>query len=86
MAMALTAATADDGEQRALDVRFGSLEALHEMRMRVRDQLADAPPADPRRHVLPWVWRWLSGGRPLTGAGEAVGYELRFSRYEKPRF
>lgn len=85
-AMALATATADDGEQRALDVRFDSLEALHEMRMRVRDELADTPAGEARRHVMPWVWRWQSGGQPLTEAGEAVGYELRSSRYEKPRY
>jgi hypothetical protein len=85
-AMTLAAATAEDGEQRALDVRFGSLDALHQMRMEVRDALAGTPASDLRRHVLPWVWRWQSGGRPLTEAGGAVGYELRLSRYQKPRY
>jgi len=84
-AMDLAGATAEDGQQRALDVRFGSLEALHDTRVRVRGELAETPAGDSRRRVLPWVWRWESGGQPLTEPGNATGYELRFSRYEKPR-
>ena len=37
--------------------------------------------------VLPWVWRAeSSGGRAKTEAGEETGFELRLSRYEKPRY
>jgi hypothetical protein len=84
--LALAARTAEDGEQRALDVRLGSLDALHELRMHVRDELAATPTGDPLRHVLPWVWRPESKGRPMTEAGKATGFELRFSRYEKVRY
>lgn len=35
----------------------------------------------PRRHVQAWLWNArTSGGRPLTRAGEELGFELRFSR------
>lgn len=86
-ALELAQQTAEDGEQRALDVPLGSLDALHELRMRVRSELAATAAGDPLRRVLPWVWRAeSSGGRVKTTAGEEAGFELRLSRYEKPRY
>ena len=85
-ALELADQVAADGEQRALEFRAASLDALHELRMAVRDELASAPEGSPRRHVGPWVWRWESQGKPLTDAGETTGYELRLSRYKKPRY
>ena len=85
-AMRLAALTAGDGDQRALDVRVGSLESLHELRIRVRDELAGFPAGDHHRHVGPWVWRWESKGDPLTSAGRETGCELRLSHYEKDQY
>ena len=78
--------TAKDGQQRALEYEARSLEELHELRLEIRERLAALPAGDERRRVLPWVWRWQSRGQPLTDAGQRVGYELRFSRYETPRY
>jgi hypothetical protein len=85
-AMRLAGQTADDGDQRALDVRLGSLDLLHDMRIRVRDELAAFPAGDRRRYVGPWVWRSQSQGAPLTAAGRETGYELRLSSYEKDQY
>ena len=78
--------TAEDGEQRALEYRAGSLERLHELRMQIRDELAASADGDARRHIEPWVWRWESGGKPITAAGQETGFELRFSRNKKPLY
>jgi|GEM_PF-2649174 len=82
-AMRLAALTAGDGEHRALDVQFGSLDLLHDMRIRVRDELASLADGDPRRYVRPWVWRWETKDDPMTAAGVETGFELHFSRYDK---
>lgn len=77
---------AHDGDQRAVEFRAASLDELHELRVRIQEELAATPPDDPRRHVRPWVWRWESQGQPLTEAGRETGYELRLSRYAKPQY
>jgi len=82
-AMRLIEATADDGQQRALDAELTSLEALQQLRLDVRRSIAQTPDGDPRRRVLPWLWTPASGGVPLTSAGRITGYELRLSRYSK---
>ena len=45
--------TAEDGEQRALEYRAGSLEGLHELRMQIRDELAATADGAARRRVVP---------------------------------
>ena len=71
--------TARDGQQRALDHAAGSLGELQELRLAVRDEFRR--PGSPLRSVTPWLWdAATSGGKPLTAAGTAHGYELRFSR------
>lgn len=83
-ALDLARLTADDGRQRGLDVEFASLEELQALRLDVRRGICTG--ADDRlRHVMPWLWSVASTGRPLTAAGASCGYELRLSRYAKPR-
>jgi hypothetical protein len=78
-------ATAEDGAQRAVDHLPQSLEELLALRLSVRDELAASPADSPLRHVVPWIWRPESTGRPLTSAGATVGMELRVSRYAAPQ-
>lgn len=85
-AMQLAVATGEDGKQRALDVRFDSLDSLLELRIRLRSMIAASPTGTTLRHVLPWIWRPESTGGPLTEAGRSTGYELRFSKYAKPQY
>lgn len=74
--------TAADGQQRAVELEIGDLQALHDRRVEVQRLLAADPSLD---RVLPWLWsRATSGGRALTPGGAEHGYELRLSRYEKP--
>lgn len=82
-AMTIAATTAEDGEQRALNYAPGELEELLELRVRMRQNFAAAPPGSQLRHVMPWIWRRESGGEPLTDAGQATGREIRFSRYAR---
>lgn len=78
----LAAATADDGQQRAISAQVWSLEELLSLRLERRAWLAAAPEGDALRHVMPWIWRAdSSGGRATNRTGEASGYELRLSRY-----
>jgi hypothetical protein len=71
--------TAQDGQQRALDYAAGSLGALQELRLAVRDEFRR--PESPFGAVTPWLWNAeTSGGQALTEAGRVHGYELRFSR------
>lgn len=84
-AFELARATAEDGKQRALDVRFDSLDSLLEARVRLRTRIAVEPADSPVRFVLPWLWRVQSTGSALTESGRQTGYELRFSRYSKPQ-
>ncbi len=80
----LAGRTAQDGEQRALDVRFSGLDALQEMRETIKEALAATEPGSPLRQVRPWQWTWESTGQPLTEAGRELGWELRLSRYRQP--
>jgi hypothetical protein len=74
--------TADDGQQRAVDVHASGIEPLHMWRRRLDEVITSSPPGDPLRQVRPWVWSvQTSGGVPLTPSGDASGYELRLSRY-----
>jgi hypothetical protein len=84
-ARALAAETASDGRQRALDFAPADLEELLQLRVEVRNAIAEAPEDSPIRHVGPWIWRVASGGRPMTDAGKERGMELRLSRYATPR-
>ncbi len=84
-ALELARATGADGKQRALDVRFDSLDSLLEVRLRTRELIAAEPLDASARFVMAWVWRPESTGRPLTEAGRTTGYELRFSKYSKPQ-
>jgi hypothetical protein len=77
----LAAATANDGEQRALDHSADNLEELQQLRKELRDELDASDAGSPLLHVRPWVWTHASGGIPRTDAGAATGAELRFSRY-----
>lgn len=85
-ALVLAEATADDGRQRALEHDVPDLESLLELRLRVRDKLAASAQESALRCVMPWLWRWESGGRPLTAPGQATGRELRLSRYARPLY
>jgi hypothetical protein len=62
------------------------LEDLLALRLDVHDALAGSPESSPQRHVLLWLWRWESTGRPLTRFGAETGRELRFSRYKTGRY
>jgi hypothetical protein len=73
-------------EQRALNVDGADLDDLLALRLAVRDALARSPDDSPLRNVLPWLWRWEGGGRPLTQRGEEIGRELRLSRYKTARY
>ena len=84
-AVALARLTANDREQRALDFIAGSLEELRQVGRDVLEALARI---DDRTvaHVRPWLWNAATtDGRPLSAAGQEVGYELRVSRYQKPQ-
>jgi len=84
----LIEATAADGEQRAVDYPFGSLEDVQALRLEARELVFEAPPGSPLKHVRPWIWSGeeKTTGRPLTITGAETGYELRFSRYTKPQY
>jgi hypothetical protein len=88
VAEALMAAelTAQDGVQRAVELLLASLDELLEVRLSVRDELAASAPGSALRHVVPWIWRPESTGRPMTTAGGAFGRELRVSRYAAPQY
>ena len=64
----------------------GDLESLLTLRLAVRDALAAMPSDSLLRHVVPWIWRAESQGRPLTEGGRAHGMELRVSRYATARY
>lgn len=84
--MDLIRATATDGEQRALDADLGSLEDLQALRLAARELIVGSPIASGVRHVMPWLWSGpdRTKGTALTAAGAEHGYELRFSRYQRP--
>ena len=77
LAVELAEATAGDGKQRALDVRFASWDEVKLAADAVRDAIERT---DFGEHVQPWRWRTESTGEPLTEAGRDAGWELRFSR------
>jgi hypothetical protein len=81
-ALALARATGADHQQRALHHRPGSLEALQQLRLDVAEAIRSAGAAT--LNVRPWLWQVKSGGRPLTVAGDELGYELRLSWYVSP--
>jgi hypothetical protein len=83
LGLELAAATADDGQQRALDHAAASLEDLQALRKDIRDTLAESAVDSPLLHVRPWIWSHTTDGRPMTTAGADTGAELRFSRYRK---
>lgn len=80
-ALALAKATGGDGKQRALDVRFDSLDSLLETRLLVRERISLEPSDASVRFVMVWRWREETTGRALTAAGRSTGYEIRFSKY-----
>ena len=83
-ALELAAATADDGVQRALDHDARDLEDLLQLRLQVREQLADSPAGSPLRTVMPWIWNAATtDGVALASSGERTGAELRLSRYRE---
>lgn len=84
-ALELAKATAEDGKQRALDVRFDSLDSLLEARVQLRERMAAESVGAPVRFVMPWIWREQSTGSALTDSGRQTGYELRFSKYSTPQ-
>jgi hypothetical protein len=70
--------TAEDHQQRAVDVPFADLGDLQRVRVELRDVLL----ADPETSsVRPWIWQTETTGQPLTAQGAEVGYELRVSWY-----
>lgn len=73
---AIAEAVGDDGKQRAAEIEWSDPEDMERARVEMRDFLISSGSL-----VRPWTWRaTTSGGRALTRSGEAVGYELRFSR------
>ncbi len=83
VALARAQETALDGVQRAVELEVQDLDALHGLRLAVRDMIC-ASPDGPLHHVRPWLWSaTTSGGRALTITGAETGYELRLSRYRK---
>jgi hypothetical protein len=77
--LVLAAASADDGMQRAIGLETGGLDALHELRLRLRRELRGGESS--LSVVQPWLWsQQTSGGKAMTDAGLRTGYELRLSR------
>jgi hypothetical protein len=83
-AIRLAEATADDHQQRGVELQAADLEELLEIRLQIRDVIAAAPPGSPLRHVRAWIWRRESTGAPLTASGMEHGMEVRLSWYQKP--
>jgi hypothetical protein len=70
------------GEQFGVEFETGGLQALHDLRLRIRDALARTKET---RDVRPWIWSVAtSGGAAMTQLGSNVGYEIRLSRYNRP--
>ena len=84
LALELAAATAEEGEQRALDLEVGDLEELLGLRLEVRERLAASPDGSMLRTVRPWIWNVATNdAQALSEAGERLGAELRLSRYRQ---
>ena len=81
LALGAATSTAADGRQRAVEFVPADLEDLLSLRLSVRNALAAVAADSPLRHVVAWIWRPESAGKPLTGAGRDQGMELRLSRY-----
>ena len=84
--MELIRATAEDGQQRGLDAMVGSLEGLQALRVQARELVLEAPAGSDVKRVMPWIWggEEKSKGTAVTARGAETGYELRFSRYQRP--
>jgi hypothetical protein len=54
--LALAAATAHDGRQRAVDHPAADLEELQQLRLAARQAICSAQASAPLRRVLPWLW------------------------------
>lgn len=79
--LALARDTANDGQQRAIGLEVGGLEALHELRLELRRACRAEPSDASLRMVQPWLWSAAtSGGTAMTPAGLRTGYEVRLSR------
>jgi hypothetical protein len=73
--------TANDGQQRAIGLEVGGLEALHELRLALRRACRAEPPGSSLHTVQPWLWSAdTSSGTAMTPAGVGTGYEVRLSR------
>ncbi len=81
--MRLADVTAEDHQQRAVEMPASDLEDLLDLRLQIREAIATAPPGSPLRHVRAWIWRPESTGAPLTAHGAEVGMEVRLSWYQK---
>jgi hypothetical protein len=80
-ALAAAEATGQDGQQRAVGLEIGGLEALQELRLVLHRACQTASEVSPLGRVQPWLWSAdTSGGRAMTPAGEKTGYEVRLSR------
>lgn len=79
--LALARDTAADGRQRAIGLDAGGLDALHELRLQLRQVILAEPADSPVRHVQPWMRSAAtSGGTAMTPGGLQTGYEIRLSR------
>jgi hypothetical protein len=79
--LALARDTAADGRQRAIGLDAGGLDALHDLRLQLRQAIRAEPADSPLRYVQPWMWSAASaGGTAMTAAGLQAGYEVRLSR------
>ncbi len=84
-ALALARLTADDRGPRALDFEATDLEQLKELRADVADLIGQER-SSALAHVRPWIWSAAgTDGEPLTGAGAAVGFELRLGWYKSAK-
>lgn len=86
VALEAAGATADDGRQRAVDFAASDFEDLLSLRVSLRNALAAAPTGSALRHVVPWIWRPESTGKPRTVVGQEHGRELRLSRFAAPPY
>lgn len=79
--LALAYDTATDGCQRAIGLDAGGLDALHELRLQLRQAIRAEPADSPLRNMQPRMWSAASsGGTAMTAAGLLTGHEVRLSR------
>jgi hypothetical protein len=86
LAIVAAANTAEDGQQRGVEIEVGDLQTLLDLRVAVRNRIASTPAGSDLRRVAPWIWRADSTGKPLTVGGQKNGIELRVSRYKSPQY